>query len=59
MTEAFKEEVLFWCECEGIDITDEDAQKIAERLIHKSDYMWEVINNHIAEYVEDIKKEEV
>ena len=38
-------------EKEKINLTDSEIKEIAHKLIYKSEYMWETINEHISNYI--------
>ena len=54
---VFEDCIECWCDAMDIEIGESEKSIIVDKLIYKSDYMWDVINEHIATYVYNLKEE--
>ena len=58
LREGLKVQVKWWNqENENLkyDLSEEDVEHIVDRLIHENDYLWETMNEAIAEEIYNLK----
>ena len=56
MVESYIADVNYDSE-EKLELTKGEVREVANKLLYKSEYLWEIIDEHVTTYIDDVLKD--